>query len=82
MKDKSLMGAIDRAQRACAAVLEVAPFRDDAETRRLAASAGPKHFATTVTPDSISIALVADEETVEVFRYTPSAPSTFPAEAA
>jgi hypothetical protein len=82
MNDKSLARAIDLAQRAAAALLDTAPLRSDETTRRLASAPGAKFFATTITPDSIAITLVSGDEMIEVFRYSPSAPSTFPTEAA
>jgi hypothetical protein len=68
MNDKSLSRAIDLAQRAAAALLEAAPLRNDAETRALANAPGA-HLVTSVTPDSISIDLVAGDQRTRVFGY-------------
>ena len=81
MQDRSLAKAIDLAQRAAAALLEVAPLRNDAQTRAIANKPGV-YFATTITPHSASIALIAGDERVEAFRYSPGAPGTFSSEAA
>jgi hypothetical protein len=79
MKDRSLGNLINRAQAACADVLSVAPFKDSPEIRRIAGKPGG-YFETKVTPDAITIDIVAGDERARVFGY--GATSTFGPEAA
>jgi hypothetical protein len=68
MKDRSLEALIRAAQSAMADVLAVAPFQNSDETRSVAAMPGA-HFVSSVSPDSLTIDVVAGERRARVFGY-------------
>lgn len=76
MNDKSLATLLDKLQRAAADLLAVAPLRGDARTRAMANHPGA-FFVTKVEPTAASIELVAEDRSVEVFRFSADGPSTF-----
>jgi hypothetical protein len=85
MSKKKLADLIHALQLAAAELLDGVPLREDAQTVRLARCSG--RFVTTIdaahpTDPNIEIALVVgdgdERESATVFRYSASAPATFP----
>ncbi len=68
MKGKSLAELIHRAQVACADVLAAAPMADSDRIRTLARTPGAQ-CAMTVTPDGLTIHIVAGSEYARAFAY-------------